>query len=136
MPYKLRFKDWEIECATADEVRALIGGPLPSGARSVSASHVPADRARMNGSQSTTLKEHVVNVLREQSQPRFLKAREIWDLLKVRGVQINSDKQPDIIANTVRSSMNRHQGIFAKDGSRIGLAEWKNAEHISVKSGR
>jgi len=134
MPYILRPKDFNLEivCQSADELRVAM--ELFSGGKNRLPSSDVAARASKNG--GTTLKEHVIEVLREQPQHRFLKAREIWDLLKVRNVRINSTKQPDIIANTVRSSINRNQGIFEKRGSKIGLAEWKGSGYADDKVGR
>lgn len=70
-----------------------------------------------------TIKQAIIDVLREIH--RHMVARDIWELLQKRGVTIKSERPVEVVASTIRASINRGQNIFTKDGSKFGLVEWR-----------
>ncbi len=77
-----------------------------------------------SGGRVGTVKQAMIQALREQGQP--LTATQVWDMIRTRpGVSINSEHPRDVVASMLRSSIQRRQNVFVKDGKKYGLVEWQ-----------
>lgn len=129
---KVTYLQWHVEKLkrlyglTSAAAHDAHDGAPPSGQRLVQARlPVPSVTEQSGNGRPGTVKQALIDVLRENRRP--MTATELWAILEKRpGVpSIKSDRPRDVVASLLRSSMQRKQGIFTKDGTKYGLVEWQ-----------